>query len=109
LRICGNHRLDADRRRQLVEFREHIAAAAQLDDLADDLPPVHRVQRPIVHLDEYADRRAIAVSVPQLLNVALVVRRGALGDIARATTRLTVAAEAVCRTLDTARQRLQAR
>jgi iron complex transport system substrate-binding protein len=30
-------------------------------------------------------------------------------DIARATTRLTVAAEAVCRTLDTARQRLQAR
>jgi iron complex transport system substrate-binding protein len=28
-------------------------------------------------------------------------------DIARATTRLTVAAEAVCRTLDTARQRLQ--
>ena len=27
-------------------------------------------------------------------------------DIARATTRLTVAAEAVCRTLDTARQRL---
>jgi iron complex transport system substrate-binding protein len=30
-------------------------------------------------------------------------------DIARATTRLTVAAEAVCRTLDTARERLQAR
>jgi iron complex transport system substrate-binding protein len=30
-------------------------------------------------------------------------------DIARATTRLTVAAEAVCRTLDTARQRLEAR
>ena len=30
-------------------------------------------------------------------------------DIARATTRLTVAAETVCRTLDTARQRLQAR
>jgi len=29
-------------------------------------------------------------------------------DIARATTRLTVAAEAVCRTLDTARQRLRA-
>jgi iron complex transport system substrate-binding protein len=28
-------------------------------------------------------------------------------DIARATTRLTVAAEAVCRTLDTARERLQ--
>jgi len=30
-------------------------------------------------------------------------------DIARATTRLTVAAEAVCRTLDKARERLQAR
>jgi iron complex transport system substrate-binding protein len=30
-------------------------------------------------------------------------------DIARATTRLTVAADAVCRTLDTARERLQAR
>jgi iron complex transport system substrate-binding protein len=30
-------------------------------------------------------------------------------DIARATTRQTVAADAVCRTLDTARQRLQAR
>jgi iron complex transport system substrate-binding protein len=30
-------------------------------------------------------------------------------DIARATTRLTVAAESVCRTLDTARERLQAR
>ena len=55
-RGCGNGRLDADLRHQRRLRREHVDAAAALDQVADDMPAVHRHQRLRPDLVEHLHR-----------------------------------------------------
>ena len=79
LRIRGDDRLERYWRGELRQVGEHVAPAAEFDDLADDVPAVHGVDRLIVELDEHAHGPRRPVETPQLGDFPIESGGGGLG------------------------------
>src|SRR5262249_37714532 len=59
-------------------IRKHIAASAERNHLAHDLPAIHGVERAVADLQKYADHLAPAVLLSQRRHVAFKAACGAL-------------------------------